>query len=266
VYQNEAVGELYLAPRAPGDSFTAADERLLRDLARHAGVAAHAVQLTAELQRANADLQRSRARLVTTREEERRRLRRDLHDGLGATLTGLTFGLDTASNLLTHNPDAVRDLLHDLKTQAQTAIADIRHLVYDLRPPALDELGLAGALQEQVSHYQLDGVQLRLESPERLPVLPAAVEVAAYRIALEALANVVRHAHARSCTIRLALSGDALAVEVQDDGVGLPPGCHAGVGMRAMRERAAELGGSVTAEPTPTGGTCICARLPLVLE
>lgn len=266
VYQNEAVGELVLAPRSAGESFTPADERLLRDLARHAGIAAHAVQLTAELRQVNIDLQRSRARLVTAREEERRRLRRDLHDGLGAALTGLTFGLDTASNLLFRDPEAVRGLLQDLKTQAQAAIGDIRHLVYDLRPPILDELGLTGALREQVSHYQLDGTRVALDVPDVLPPLPAAVEVAAYRIVLEALANVVRHAQTHRCAIHLAVSGDVLTVEVRDDGVGLAPDYHAGIGMTATRERAAELGGSVTVESIPTGGTCVLALLPLVME
>ena len=214
IYQTGQIGELLLAPRGPGETFTSADRALLNDLARQAGVAAHAVRLTSDLQRLTGELQQSRTQLVTTREEERRRLRRDLHDGLGSALTSVTFQLDAASNLLDHDPQAVRTLLMELKGQMQTSIADIRRLVYNLRPPILDEWGLVAALREQVAQYQLHNVQVTIEALESLPALPAAVEVAAYRIALEALANVVRHAHASTCSMRLSISHDALKVEV----------------------------------------------------
>jgi signal transduction histidine kinase len=265
-YQSELIGELVLAPRGPGEFFTPADRALLSDLARQAGVAAHAVRLTADLQRLTGELQQSRTELVTTREEERRRLRRDLHDGLGSALTSVTFQLDAASNLLDRDPQAVKTLLKELKAQTQASIADIRRLVYNLRPPILDEWGLVAALREQVAQYQLNNVQVRVDAPEPFPGLPAAVEVAAYRIALEALANVVRHAHASTCTMRLLIGDDALTVEVQDDGSGLPRNVHAGVGINAMRERATELGGSCTVETLATGGTRVLAGLPLMKE
>ncbi|HLZ58633.1 MAG TPA: histidine kinase, partial [Ktedonosporobacter sp.] len=202
VYQSEQIGQLVLGPRHKGEDFTPTDLALLTDLARQIGIAAHAVRLTA-------DLQRSRERLVTAREEERRRLRRDLHDGLGSALTSVTFQLDAACNLLDHDPDAVRTLLKDLKGQMQGSIADIRRLVYNLRPPILDEWGLVGALREQVVQYELKHVQVTVDAPEPFPPLRAAVEVAAYRIALEGLANVIKHAQATTCTIRLAVSDEA---------------------------------------------------------
>src|SRR5919112_5621636 len=147
VYQTELIGQLVLAPRAPGEAFTPSDQRLLDDLARQAGVVVYSVRL-------NADLQRSRERLVTTREEERRRLRRDLHDGLGPTLAGLTFGLDAARNLLIHEePKDADTLLDELKGQTQEAVLDVRRLVYGLRPPALDDLGLVTAIQEQAASH-----------------------------------------------------------------------------------------------------------------
>ncbi len=214
IYQTEQIGELLLAPRGPGETFTSADRALLNDLARQAGVAAHAVRLTTDLQRLIGELQHSRTQLVTTQEEERRRLRRDLHDGLGSALTSVTFQLDAASNLLDRDPQAVKNLLKELKAQTQASIADIRRLVYNLRPPILDEWGLVAALREQVTQYQLNQVQVTVDAPESLPALPAAVEVAAYRIALEALANVVRHAHASTCSMRLSISDAALIVEV----------------------------------------------------
>jgi signal transduction histidine kinase len=256
VYQNEMVGQLILEPRSTGDRFNAADRQLLDDLARQAGVAAHAVRLTA-------DLQHSRERLVTAREEERRRLRRDLHDGLGPQLASQTLTIDAVCKLLERDPRAAATLLQDLKVQSQDAITDIRRLVYNLRPPALDDLGLIGALREQASQYGHTGLHITIDAPERLPPLPAAVEVAAYRIAQEALTNVVRHAEARICIIRLSLDDAALYLEIQDDGRGLPEDHHAGVGLHSMRERAEELGGTCLIEAMPTRGTRIRARLPL---
>src|SRR5581483_8587124 len=233
-----------------------ADLRLLDGLAHQVGIAAHAVRLTA-------DLQRSREQLVTAREEERRRLRRDLHDGLGQALAALTLQLDAVRNLLPHDPVAAVPLVSDLKAETQAAITDIRRLVYELRPPALDELGLVLALREHIEQYNhADGLSVRLEAPERLPPLPAAVEVAAYRISLEALTNVVCHANARSCMMRLTLM-DGLCLEVIDDGCGLPVRRSRGVGLRAMCERAAELGGTCLIESPQTGGTRVLARLPL---
>jgi len=258
VYQNEMVGELLLASRGPGEPFNAADRRLLEDVARHAGVVAHGVVLMAELQR-------SRERLVTAREEERRRIRRDLHDGLGPQLASLTLTIAAARQLLAQDPRAVDTLLHELSGHAQAAIADIRRVIYGLRPPALDDLGLISALREQAAHAHKHGLHVVIDLPERLPALPAAVEVAAYRITTEALTNAVRHAAARTCTIRLALDHD-LIVEVRDDGCGIPVDCRAGVGLASMRERAEELGGTCRIESVSGRGTSVRARLPVPQE
>jgi signal transduction histidine kinase len=258
VYQAETVGQLLVAPRGPGETFTPAERRLLDDIALQAGVAAHAVRLTA-------DLQRSRERLVTAREEERRRLRRDLHDGLGPQLASLTLTLAAARELLRHDTEAADRLLQELAIHTQAAIADIRRVVYDLRPPALDDLGLVLALREQATNYNQAGLQITIDAPEQLPPLPAAVEVATYRIVQEALTNVVRHAQARRCAVCL-MFGDALDVEIRDDGVGLSPGGRAGVGLTSMRERTAELGGTCRIESVPGAGTCVRASLPLHQE
>jgi len=176
VYQTETIGYLLVAPRSPGESFSPADMKLLETIAYQAGTAVHAVQLTA-------DLQRSRQQLVTAREEERRRLRRDLHDGLGPHLASQMLTIDAIGKLLKQDPAQAESLLQDLKHQSQTAITDIRRLVYDLRPPALDDLGLVEALREGARHYQQSGLRIDIDAPEHLPPLPAAVEVAAYRIA-----------------------------------------------------------------------------------
>ncbi len=266
IYQTEQVGELALAQRSPGESFTSADRKLLADLGHQAGVAAHAVRLTDDLKQLTTDLQHSRERLVTAREEERRRLRRDLHDGLGPQLAGLTLKLETARNRLAHDTLA-QTLLSDLTGRTQAAVADIRRLVYALRPPALDELGLLPALREHVLQYsdqEGNGLHISLDAPDCLPELSAAVEVAVYRVAQEALTNVVRHAHARHCNIHLTLDETAgvLTLEVRDDGGGMTPAAKTGVGLISMRERAEELGGTWTIQPIPTGGICVLVELP----
>jgi signal transduction histidine kinase len=276
VYQGEEVGRLVVSPRSPGEEFSTQDKRLLEELAWQAGAAAHAALLTT-------DLRRSRERLITAREEERRRLRRDLHDGLGPTLGGLTLGLDAARSSLSENPSATKVLLADLKAQTQDAVSDVRRLVHGLRPPALDDLGLVSAIRQQAAkhgHLSLDPARRKgrpgkneltfmVEAPEDLLPLPAAVEVASYRIAQEAITNVSRHAGARSCSISLSVDElrNELVLEVADDGVGMPEGRRAGVGMSSMRERAEELDGTLTIERAgPEGGTRVLARLPLPEE
>ena len=260
VYQREEIGRLVLSPRSPGEQFSAADHNLLEDLSRQAEVAVHAVRLTD-------DLQRSRERLVATREEERRRLRRDLHDGLGAQLAGLNVQAGTLRRVITQDPAAADELVVELRDELRGAIADIRRLVYDLRPPALDDLGLVAAMRQLAERYGSKDTALRVvvEAQEGLPDLPAAVEVAVYRITQEALTNVVRHARATTCVVRLSIS-DEVTLEIVDDGVGMPSGRSAGVGLSSMNERAEELGGSCTVEISPGGGTRVLARLPLTKE
>jgi signal transduction histidine kinase len=258
VHHGAAVGSLVLGLRPGETSFSAADRRLLGDLARQAGVAVSAVRLTA-------DLQRSRERLVTAREEERRRLRRDLHDGLGAQLAGLTVQTGVLRNLIAADPAAAADMVGELRTELRTAIADIRRLVHGLRPPALDELGLVGALQRLAGTVGAEGTgpRITVDVPADLPGLPAAAEVAVYRIAQEALTNVVRHAQATACAVRLRIDDDSLGIEIDDDGIGLGTSFRAGVGSSSMRERAAEMGGECRVEAGPDGGTRVLARLPL---
>ena len=259
VSQRETVGRLLVGQRSPGEQLGAEDEQLLEDLARQVGPTAHAVALRGALEA-------SLAKRVAAREEERRRLRRDLHDELGPTLAGLTLGLDTARSLANGkgNPEALQQLLSRLKTETQQAVTDVRRIVYGLRPPALDELGLAGSLREEIARLRREApavaITLHCQGDE-LAGLPAAVEVAAYRIVTEALTNVVRHSHACSCEVHINLD-QGLAIDVCDDGVGFPEGWRAGVGITAMRERAAELGGDLGIQPREPHGTSIAARLP----
>lgn len=267
-YAGEQVGQLLLSPRPGEDSLGAADRQLLEDLARQAGVAIHAVQLTA-------DLRRSRERLVTAREEERRRLRRDLHDGLGPTLASVAQRIETAAVLVPRDAERSVALLNELDEQVRAAIGDIRRLVYELRPPALDQYGLVAAIREAAGRIVAPDTDVVVEAPSELPALPAAVEVAAYRIALEALTNVARHGHARRCCVRIATvaqaagsilderSGPWLELEILDDGTGLPDTYVAGVGLQSMRERAEELGGTCVVGRAAERGTTVLLRLPV---
>lgn len=262
----EEVGRLLVSPPSPNEPFSPKDHRLLKDLASQAETAVHAVRL-------NADLKRSRERLVSTREDERRRLRRDLHDGLGPTLAGLTFGLEAARRLTDEKPEAAGDLLASLENRAQEAVVNVRRLVYELRPPALDDLGLVPAIRQQAESYgtvdgkggdeQSDSTVFSFETPENLTTLPAATEVAVYRIAQEALTNVARHARAKACHLRLSAQESFLELEVSDDGRGIDEHRHVGVGLSSMKERAEELGGTCEIEPHPEGGTRVLARLPV---
>jgi signal transduction histidine kinase len=253
ISSSEHVGELILAPRTPNDSFGPADLRLLEDLARQIGVAAHAAQLTT-------DLQRSREQLVIAREEERRRIRNDLHDGLGPVLSGLKLRAETARNLVGDNPP-VDALLADIAERTETAVTDIRRLVYSLRPPALDDLGLSAALEEL--GYQAD-VPVSLTLPNPMPPLSAAVEVAVYRVTQEALTNIARHSGAHSALVTLRTGASTLSLSISDDGAGLPADIHGGVGLRSMRERVSELGGAIAVDSATDLGTTIRVELPLV--
>jgi signal transduction histidine kinase len=254
-YQSEIVGQLIVAPRAPDSPLLPAERALLVDVARRAGAAAHVVRLTH-------DLRRARERLVLAREEERRRLRRNLHDTIGPTLAALNLKAGAVRTLIARDPALAEAQMGELREQIRAVITDIRRVVYDLRPPALDELGMLPAIREQAAQFSVGGLNVVVEAPEQLPPLPAAIEVAIYRIVLEALTNVERHAQARHCWIKLSVS-DQFHIEVTDDGVGPAAERSIGVGITSMRERTTELGGTCTIVHRPQGGTRVLASLPL---
>jgi signal transduction histidine kinase len=208
----------------------------------------------------SAAVQASRRAIVEGREEERRRLRRDLHDGLGPVLTGIAFQADAVVNLAASDPAEVRALGTEIRAAVGDALVDVRHLIYQLRPAALDECGLVEAVRRHAQ--RLAPLHTRVTAGE-LPVLPAAVEVAAYRIVTEALTNVARHSTAACAEVVIAPEDAALHLAVRDDGAGPLTPWEAGVGLRSLRERAAELGGRLEAAPTPAGGE-VTAWLPVI--
>jgi signal transduction histidine kinase len=260
VHQNEAVGELIIGQRSPNETLNSADEAVLSSIAQQLGAVAYAVRLQSELQIA-------RERLVIAREEERRRIRRDLHDGLGPALASQPLKIDAAIDLVKLDGDKAIDLLAQIKKQSQSLVADVRRLVHDLRPPALDELGLIEALRNSLSQMSSSksGLEIHFHIKNDLPILSAAVEVATYRIVMEAVNNVFKHARASNCDIAIQVLGNQprLHISIQDDGIGLTSVLTAGVGLQSMRERCEELGGTFGIEPSEPQGTRVTAILPL---
>ncbi len=260
VYVNVVLGEIVVGQDWGDRLIRAEEQHLIENIARQTGIVVHAMQL-------NSALQQSRQQIITAREEERRRLRRDLHDGLGPTLASHSLKVGKARALLTHQPDMAARVLHDLEADLNVSLADLRRLVYDLRPPVLDQLGLIGALHTFIESLEgadtsRDAIRFEMCFPDKITVLSAAVEVAAYRIVTEAVTNVVRHADASQCRVMLEIDG-WLTLIVSDNGSGLPHEMQLGVGLQAIRERAEELGGSMQMDAVVPHGVCMTARLPV---
>jgi signal transduction histidine kinase len=251
-------GELIVGLRQGERRLALADERVLRLLAAPLATALRATRLSD-------DLQLSRERLIAAREEERRRLRRDLHDGLGPLLTGVAMSADAAANLNDRAPGQAAELLGHVRKDSRTAITEIRRIIDDLRPPSLERLGLIGAIEERAARTRtrVDGapIEVIVDCGAKPLSLPAAIEVAAYRIATEAITNTVRHSDASRVVIRVNCD-EALVIEVDDDGSQSSP-WTAGVGISGIRDRVAEVGGRCRVGPTADGGR-VHVALPLV--
>jgi signal transduction histidine kinase len=249
-YAGERFGRLTVTRSTEFDGH---EVRALDELAAQAAVAAHTVLLAREAQRA-------REAVVVAREEERRRLRRDLHDGVGPSLAALALHVETARDIAADDPATARQLLDRLVPRLNAAVADVRALVHELRPPMLDELGLAAAVRELGDRLSTGTTKVQVSADE-IAGLPAAVEVAAYHIAGEATGNAVRHAGAGTVAVRLHDADGCVRIEVADDGRGLPDRPRPGVGTSSMRERAEELGGQLMIASGPSG-TTVTALLP----
>ncbi|HET7702056.1 MAG TPA: histidine kinase [Candidatus Limnocylindrales bacterium] len=212
-------------------------------------------------------LTRRQEQIVAAREDERRRLRRELHDGLAPTLAGAALKLDLARSVVRSDPAASEAAIDEARAAVRGTIQEIRRVSRELRPPTLDSLGLVGAIRAQAAALRSEGrsgagPEILVEASSALAGLPAAVEIAAYRIAVEGMMNVIRHAVATTCRVRLELAGDELRIEVLDDGIGMRDEAT-GVGLRSMRERAAEVGGDVMIDERDGRGTVLLARLPV---
>jgi signal transduction histidine kinase len=254
------VGRLTIGLRDKQRFIDPADERLLQVFAQQAGATADGVRLTR-------DLRRSRDDLAVARDEERHRIQRDLHDGLGPTLAGMSLGLDAAHRAVASTTPETAELLASMAAEVKASLGDIRRLVADLRPTSLDQLGLVEGLRHYADTVSLRSegtLKVRIELPAPLPALSPAMDIVAYRIVMEAVANVARHAAASQCTVTIGADARFLRLTVTDDGCGLPDrGRPHGLGLRSMAERAAELGGHCAAAAAPGGGTTVTAMIPL---
>jgi signal transduction histidine kinase len=252
VHQQVELGRLAAGPRAN----ERLDGRSLTSLEELAPVVAATVALAA----ATDDLRRSRARLADARDEERRVLRRELHDGLGPALAGVGLGLQASRNLLERDPQAAAELLDTLATELDARVEEVRGLARGLLPPALEELGLAPAIVELAERHEATGLIVDVDVARLRPV-PPEVGSAVYGIVAEAVRNVHRHAKATRCEI-VADDDDGLRISVTDDGTGIAPDARPGVGTRSMRERAEGVGGTVTIGPAAPRGTQVLVRVP----
>lgn len=248
------IGELHVGVRPGGERWTPEEQAAVEEVAARAATLAYAAALVA-------DVARSRARIVVAREEERRRLRADLHDGVGPALAGTAHQLDALARRIdaTGHPD-LADRARSVRDRLRQTVTDLRSVVHGLRPPIIDQLGLAGALRDLVAGYE--SPHCRVELGPGLDGLPAALEVAAYAIVAEAVTNVVRHSAASELALTAETRAGRLVVEIRDNGCGMPVYPHEGVGLRSMGERAGEVGGRVDVLPNAGGGTVIRAILP----
>lgn len=249
----DAAGVLLVGHRHPGERFTAAERAVLAEVADRAGTLLGVAALFH-------DLQHSRESLVAAREEERRRLRRDLHDGVGPQLAAMAMRLDAMTGRLALLDAGLAADAERLGRQLRGTVAELRRVVENLRPPALDDLGLTGALRQFAEPY---APAVTLALPGELPALAAATEVAVYRIAAEAVANAVRHARCERCSLAVRAEAGWLVVEVTDDGIGIAPDVEPGVGLHSIRDRASEVGGRLEVGAADGGGTVVRARLPI---
>ncbi len=257
ISRDQLLGGVYVENRTIANMFQPHHLEVLIFFAKQAGVLIENAMLATHLQKAH-------EALVTVRAEERRRIRRDLHDGLGPSLAALRMELAAARNLSSSNIAASSELIEEMKGEVDNILVDIRRIVYELRPPALDELGLISAIEEYIATCERNNeLAFNLSVPDHLPPLPAAIEVAIYRIIMEAITNVIRHANADHCLVRLSIDR-AVLLEIHDNGQGLPEKLHAGVGLSSMRERIAELGGIFHINSHK--GTHIKVELPFSIE
>jgi two-component system NarL family sensor kinase len=251
VHRGEHVGHLAIEI-PPERKFLQSDLDLVHDLARYAAILVRSEQLSDELRE-------SRSRIVAGREEERRRLRQDLHDGVGPSLAAIVLKLNAAQSQT--DADERNSLIAEVRDEVRAAIAEVRRLVEGLRPPAIDEVGLLDAIRQRAASLS-GAVTFEVTGPDGLPPLPAAVEVAAFRIASEAMTNVARHSGATRCRVGVELDG-TFQLTVSDNGRGTDRTTSRGMGWTSMHERAAELGGSCTISSRSEGGLVVRAVLPL---
>ena len=255
-YRGGPVGTLHLQLRRGEHTLHDSDRHTLDLICMPLSIALHATALSEQVRQA-------RAATVEATATERVRLQRELHDGLGPTLTSIAFRVDAATNTLRSDTDTAEQLMGEIGADLREVLEDVRRIVYGLRPIELDDLGLLGAIRQQIAAAPAGNghaVVIELNAPGDLPSLTPAVELAAYRIIMESITNVRRHSTARTCAVTVAADGQ-LDLKIADSGTPTLT-WRPGVGLRSIRDRAEELGGTASAGPGD-GGWVVHAQLPL---
>ena len=250
----QPVGELRVGFRKAGERFSADEKAAIAEVGSRAGTLAYAASLVD-------DVAQSRARIVLAREEERRRLRADLHDGVGPALAGTAHQMDALARRMSDGPSELHDRAVEIRERLREVVGDVRAVTHGLRPPVLDHVGLAGALRRLVDGYEVPECTVSID--DSWGDLPAAVEVAAYAVASEAVSNAVRHSAAGRIHLDARVRAGSLVVSVSDNGRGIPARTHGGLGLMSMGERSEEVGGRLDVLDRPGGGTIVRAQLPV---
>ncbi len=255
VHTGEVVGRLVLVPHGDG---IPPDLSALDELLPSVAAVIAATRLTAELERAH-------ERLMRIRDDERARLRADMHDELSPSLSGLRLTVAAAQDRLAAGDAVVaRQLLDRADAEAGRAGTVVRGILQDLRPDELVRDGLLAAVRDRAYALSRPGTfEVSVESPSQLPPMSPETEVAVYRTATEAVANAARHSGGRRCRVRLSAQDDNLVLEVCDDGIGLPRQVRPGVGLGSMNRRAEAVGGRLQVHRGEEGGTRVQAHFPV---
>jgi signal transduction histidine kinase len=269
VGHNEILGVLVLGPKRGDDLFDSEDIQMLKVVARQVSVIIQNAALLTELQQRAVDMERLHQQLLRAREEERKRLARELHDETIQALVSLNYDLSrfTALKGMPANEQA-----DSLQQQVHQVMGDLRRICSELRPPALDSLGLVSALRSRLRELGTEGtlqIELTVEGDEKT-ALPEELGVCLYRVLQEALSNIQKHARAARVSVKLELDLAAVRLSVQDDGCGFMVPVHLSqfmddghFGLAGMCERLDLLGGKLTVSSMPGRGTCLEARVPL---
>jgi signal transduction histidine kinase len=264
----EEVGAIECGPKVDG-AYSSRDREVLFTLGRQAALAIHNAGLTAELVRRIAamdeqtrELSASRSRIVQAQERERRRIERDVHDGVQQQLISLVAGVRLARNRLKSDPEGIEAQLRDVQDQALSAVKELRELVRGIHPPLLEDAGLVPAVEAATARLPLK-VTLDIDEAETPSRSPARIETAAYFVICEALANVMKHAGVGEATVRIHRSHGSLAVSVRDEGRGFDGAADDSSGLAGLRDRVAAVGGHLSVVSQPGIGTTVTATLPV---
>ena len=257
----ERIGLIECGPKLSGH-LTSADTAILETFARQAGMAVRNVRLKEELEHQAALLRTSRARIVHAQEQERRRIERNIHDGVQQDLTALIGLAGHARQEFEHDPDAVGDDIEAMQEGLRRVLADLRDFAQGIHPSVLSDRGLLVAIETLAGRHPVP-VAIRADASLRALRLPDELEGAAYFTIAEALANTLKHSRADRLDVELRENGDRLIVRVSDNGDGFDAAAARGTGLTNLRDRVAAVGGALQIDTSPRAGTTVIAEFPL---